>query len=127
VNTQTPGIDAAKEFIDAFNAQDHERLGRALNYPHIRLALGEFKRIESRNDFVDSSRSNESRLRSEGWNHTKMRSIEVIHQGTDKIHLSITNDRCDAEGKVYNSFDTMWVATLQDGHWGIQFRSSFLR
>ena len=127
MKTQSPGINAAREFIDAFNAQDHERLGRALNYPHIRLALGEFKSIESLKDFVDNSRSNEPRLRSEGWDHTKMRSIEVIHQGTDKIHLSITNDRYDADGKVYNSFDTMWVATLQDEHWGIQFRSSFLR
>ena len=32
-------------------------------------------------------------------------------------HVRLANDR----------FDTLWIATLDDGHWGIQFRSSFLR
>ena len=127
MDTQSPGIAAAREFIEAFNAQDHARLGRALNYPHIRLALGEFRSIESLEDFVNGSKSNESRLRSEGWDHTEIRSIKIVHEGIDKIHLSITNDRCNADGEVYNSFDTLWVATLQNEHWGIQFRSSFLR
>lgn len=127
MNTESPGIAAATEFIEAFNAQDHERLGKALNYPHLRLALGEFRRIESFEDFVTNSKSYESRLRSEGWDHTVVRSIEIVHEGIDKIHLSITNDRCRPDGTVYNSFDTFWIATLLDGHWGIQFRSSFLR
>ena len=53
--------------------------------------------------------------------------ISVVHEGPDKVHLSLNYDRCREDGSVYNSFDTLWVATLQDGHWGIQFRSSYLR
>lgn len=31
-----------------------------------------------------------------------------------------------ADGSVYSPFETLWIATLQDGRWGIAFRSSYL-
>jgi len=30
------------------------------------------------------------------------------------------------DGTVYNEFDSLWIVTEQDGHWGVQFRSSYL-
>ena len=59
------GIAAAREFIDAFNAQDHERLAAVLNYPHIRLARN-FTRIENAAEFAQSSRSGKPHLKAEG-------------------------------------------------------------
>ena len=94
------GIAAAQEFIDAFNAQDHERLAAALNYPHIRLARN-FTRIDNA-------------------------AVEAVQVSDDKVHLLMRIDRCREPGEVYNSFDTFWIATRRDGHWGIQFRSSYL-
>ena len=41
--------------------------------------------------------------------------------------MALVMARRDKDGTVYNRFDTFWVATLEDGHWGIRFRSSFLR
>ena len=41
--------------------------------------------------------------------------------------MSLTIHRCHEDGSVYNTFDTLWIATCDDGHWGIQFRSSYLR
>ena len=120
------GIEATKEFIASFNAQDHQRHSRSLNYPHIRLARGVFQHIESAEDFAEQSRRNAPRLRAEGWHHTNIHSIKVIHATEAKVHLALTMDRCHENGEVYNSFDTFWIATLVDGHWGIQFRSSYL-
>lgn len=119
--------EAVKFFIDTFNAQDHAQHAKALNYPHIRLANGRFARLESEQQFAEICAANESRLRSEGWDHTVVRSLEIVHEGDDKVHIAITNDRCRADGTVYKSFETFWIATLMDGHWGIQFRSSYLR
>ena len=31
-----------------------------------------------------------------------------------------------ADGSIYHRFKSLWIATEQDGHWGIQFRSSYL-
>ena len=124
---ESEAIAAARAFIDAFNAQDHEALAATLNYPHVRLANGRFTTTESRDDFVRRGRQVEQLLEAESWHHTVLISIEAVHVGDDKVHLALRIDRCHADGSVYNSFDTLWIATLQDGHWGIQFRSSYLR
>ena len=120
-------IATTRAFIDAFNAQDHERLADTLNYPHIRLANGVFRTIASREDFIEGSRRNRAGLDSEGWDHTVVASLVVVHEGEQKVHLAITNHRCRADDSVYNAFDTLWIVTHQDGHWGVQFRSSYLR
>ena len=100
---------------------------RALNYPHVRLAKGKFARLKSGEQFAKLSAVNEARLRAAGWDHTVVRSLDIVHEGEDKVHIAITNDRCHADGTLYNTFDTLWVATCVDGHGGIQFRSSYLR
>ncbi len=119
-------IATVNAFIETFNSQDHKRHAETLNYPHIRLAGGRFARIETAEEFIEISSRAEARLAEEGWHHTTVTKLEVVHSGADKVHLALTNDRCHADGTVYHSFDTFWIATLQDGKWGIQFRSSFL-
>lgn len=121
------GIAAAQAFIDAFNAQDHERLANTLNYPHYRLGGNDrYYVVEDADRFVEGSRRGEPQLAKEGWHHTVVESIEVVHASSDKVHLAITNVRCREGGTPYRRFETFWIATLQDGHWGIKFRSSFL-
>ena len=119
-------IAAARAFIDAFNAQDHERIAASLNYSHIRHARS-FQRTESAAEFVAMSRRGEGALAKEGWHHSVVDHIEPVQVRPDKVHLAITVARCRADGEVYNTFETFWIATRLDGHWGIQFRSSFLR
>ncbi len=119
-------IAVVNAFIETFNSQDHERHADTLNYPHVRLAGGRFAQIETAEEFTELSRRNEARLTAEGWHHTTVTNLEVVHSGVDKVHLALTNDRCHKDGTVYHSFDTLWIATLLDGKWGIQFRSSFL-
>ena len=116
----------AERFIAAFNAQDHDALAETLNYPHVRLANGRFTTIGTNADFVALSKLGKSQLEAEGWHHTVTTQMVVVHSGPDKVHLALTNDRCHSDGTVYNQFATLWIATLQNGHWGIQFRSSYL-
>lgn len=123
----TEGERVARAFIDAFNAQDHAGVAATLNYPHTRLANGRFMTIASAEEFTGLHERNAPRLEAEGWHHTVVRSFQVVHSGADKVHMSLVIDRCHEDGTVYNQFDTLWIATLQDGHWGIQFRSSYLR
>lgn len=120
-------IAAMHGFIDAFNAQNHEALADTLNYPHIRLANGAFTEIPTREAFIERSRAGKARLTAEGWARTTVAKIVAVHVGSDKVHLAITNERRHADGTVYKRFDTFWIATCVDGHWGIQFRSSYLR
>lgn len=120
------GIEVAEAFVRTFNARDHGRQAETLNYPHIRLANGKYTTIQNAETYIAGARRGEARMEEEGWHHTVVASLEVVHAGKDKVHLALRNDRCRADGSVYLSFDTFWIATLVDGHWGIQFRSSFL-
>jgi len=113
-------------FQDAFNAQDHERLAAALNYPHVRLWSGVFTTIATPEEFAEISRRGQSQLEAEGWHHTDTASMDVVQMGPDKAHVALINHRCHADGSVYHKFDTFWIITNQDGHWGVKFRSSFL-
>ncbi len=125
--TEEDSAKAAVEgFIAAFNAQDHEALADTLNYPHVRLANGRIVTVETQEDFVEMSKRGKSHLAAEGWDHTILLGMTVVHSGSDKVHLALNIDRCHADGSIYNQFETFWIATLQDGHWGIQFRSSYL-
>ena len=117
----------ASAFIRAFNDQDHDKLAETLNYPHIRLAKGYFHTISTKEDFITLSQNSQEALKKEGWDHTVVESMEAVHEGDDKVHLAIKNHRIDKSGEIYNSFETLWIVTLNDGHWGIQFRSSYLR
>jgi len=113
--------------IKAFNEQHHSNLAQTLNYPHIRLAKGYFHTISTKEDFITLSQNSQEALKKEGWDHTVVESMETVHEGDDKVHLAIKNHRIDKSGDIYNSFETLWIVTLDDGHWGIQFRSSYLR
>ncbi len=113
-------------FQDAFNAQDHERLAAALNYPHVRLWSGVFTTIDTPEEFAEVSKRGQSQLEAEGWHHTTTASMDVVQEGPDKAHVALINHRTHADGSVYHKFDTLWIITNQDGHWGVKFRSSFL-
>ncbi len=126
MNEEDSAKAAVEAFIAAFNAQDHDALADTLNYPHVRLANGRFVTVETHEDFVEMSKRGQSHLAAEGWDHTILRNMTVVHSGSDKVHLELNIDRCHADGSIYNQFETLWIATLQDDHWGIQFRSSYL-
>lgn len=118
------GKKAVRAFIDAFNQLDSEAMADAFNFPHIRFASGRFAVFESREAFVRRFDTNKSALETEGWHHTVIESLEVIHEVPDKVHLAVEYTRRCADDSVYSRFNSLWIASLQDAHWGIQFRSS---
>ena len=118
--------EAVFAFQEAFNMVDISGMADACNFPHVRLALGKFTTFKTRDDFMEALAGLKERLEAEGWAHTHMESIEVVHEGQDKVHFAIAQRRRQADGTVYKPFNTFWIITLQDGHWGIQFRSSYL-
>ena len=118
------GKATVRSFIDAFNNLDSSEMANAFNFPHIRLASGKFAVFESREDFVRRFDANKTALKTEGWHHTVIESLEVVHAVSDKVHLAVEYTRRHADDSVYSRFNSLWIATLQNGHWGIQFRSS---
>lgn len=113
-------------YIEAFNVRDAEGMADAFNFPHVRLAKGSFTYIDTREVFVERQAVVTRLLTQEGWDHTVTESLSVVHAGEDKVHLRLEYTRRHADGTPYTRFDTLWIPTLLNGHWGIQFRSSYL-
>ena len=49
----------------------------------------------------------------------------MIHAGADKVHIDTRFVRYRADGSELGAFDSIYVVTREDGHWGVKARSSF--
>jgi hypothetical protein len=59
------------------------------------------------------------------WDHSAWDRREVIHAGADKVHIDTRFTRYRKDGSVIGGFDSIYVVTRENGHWGIKIRSSF--
>ena len=115
---------ALDEFMAKFNARDMEAWAKTLNYPHVRIASGAVRVWETPEEYA--GRDVFSLLTSEyGWDHSVWDKREVVQSGPDKVHFATTFSRYDKDGNKIATFDSLYIVTLRDGHWGTQARSSF--
>jgi hypothetical protein len=118
-------IDAAMKCLDdfmaAFNARDLAAFEATFNFPSVRLASNKLALIEKgyhKPDMFDRGALKE-------WHHSGWNRRDVIHAGADKVHIDTCFTRYRADGSVLGQFDSVYVVTKEDGHWGIKARSSF--
>ncbi len=125
-NSQTDSIPhamrAMDEFIEAFNARDIQSWSESLNYPHVRFASGGVKVWHDQKTFI--AESNLTPLIRSGWDHSHWLSRDVVLSSPDKVHISTTFQRFDKENQPISTYQSLYIVTLVEGHWGIQARSS---
>jgi hypothetical protein len=59
------------------------------------------------------------------WDHSAWERRGVIHAGADKVHVDTRFTRYRKDGSVIGGFDSIYVITREDGHWGVKARSSY--
>jgi hypothetical protein len=59
------------------------------------------------------------------WHHSAWERRALIHAGADKVHIDTRFTRYRADGSVIGAFDSIYVVTCENGHWGVKARSSF--
>ena len=115
---------ALDEFMAAFNARDPEAWAATLNYPHVRFASGTVRVWETKEEFA-AYMDFDAFAERFGWDHSGWDRRDVAQSGKDKVHFATTFSRYDADNKKIATFDSLYVVTKVDGHWGTQARSSF--
>ncbi len=110
-----------EEFMAAFNARDVAAFERTFNFPSVRLASNTLAIIEP--GYHQPGMFAQGAL--EAWHHSAWDRQDVIHAGADKVHFDTRFTRYRADGSVIGSFDSIYVVTCENGHWGIKARSSF--
>ena len=118
--------DAIERYLDGFNKRDAHIMADGFNFPHVRLAKGKFVTIPDAQTFIDAQPRITELLHAEGWDHTTMESLNIVQSGPGKVHVALRMVRRTAAAEPIHEFNTLWVVTDLDGHWGVQFRSSFL-
>lgn len=118
------GMKAMDNFLTTFNSGDPMAWARSLNYPHVRLAGG---KVQIWNTPEEYARDNDVRVLKEkaDWDHTEWDWRKVVQAADDKVHIAVSFSRYTADGKKIVSFESFYIITNVDGHWGAQFRSSF--
>ncbi|MBA4794072.1 hypothetical protein [Phenylobacterium sp.] len=108
-------------FMTAFNARDMEAFAKTFNFPSIRLASNTLRIIEKGDLTLDTFKH----ASLADWDHSAWERRDVIHSGEDKVHVDTRFTRYRKDGSVIGGFDSIYVITCEDGHWGVKARSSF--
>jgi hypothetical protein len=109
------------DFMAAFNARDVAAFEATFNFPSVRLASNTLTVIERghhRPAMFETGPLAE-------WSHSAWERREVVHSGTDKVHFDTRFTRYRRDGSVIGGFNSIYVVTCEDGHWGVKARSSY--
>ncbi len=115
-------MQALNEFMQHFNSRDMEAWAGTLNYPHVRFASGTVTVWDSAEEFADGRTF--ERLSRTGWDHSAWLSREVALVSPGKVHINTVFERFNSDNESIGIFQSLYIVTLVDGHWGTQARSS---
>lgn len=125
-NAEQRAIDGAMAAMDnfmlAFNARDPEAWAASLNYPHVRFASGTVTVWDSAEEFAET-RAFETLPRS-GWDHSHWLTRDVVLVSDNKVHIATEFARFNSDNEVLATYQSLYIITNVDGHWGTQARSS---
>jgi len=123
--TKEESVAAAMQVLDdfmaAFNARDIAAWRGTFNFPSVRLASNTLTIIDA--DYHQPEMFGRGALTE--WDHSAWARREVIHAGADKVHIDTRFVRYRPDGSELGAFDSIYVVTCEDGHWGVKARSSF--
>src|SRR5580700_1032529 len=109
------------DFMTAFNARDIAAWRKTFNFPSVRLASNTLVIIDA--DYHQPDMFGRGALAE--WDHSAWERRAVIHAGDDKVHIDTRFVRYRKDGSVIGGFDSIYVVTCENGHWGVKARSSF--
>ena len=112
------------EFFEALNARHVARLTAACNFPQVRLASGTMTIWRTVGEFEQSGDLAGIPLEGD-WHHSTWKTRHIVQASHDKVHVAVTFTRHRSDGTEIATFKSLYIATKQNGHWGIQIRSSF--
>lgn len=116
-----PAFEVTDDFMRTFNARDPAAWGATLHFPHVRIASGKVRVINSPAELDESF----ERLLATGWDHSAWADRRIVQCGPTKAHMLTTFVRYRKDGSVLSKFDSLYVVEFKNGKWAITARSSF--
>ena len=118
---ETAALAVYWRFFEGTNRRDSKQVTDALNYPHVRIsARGDSNIVQHRR--THAGKMSFDPLLATGWDHTVGMEPEVLHAAPRKVHIKGGWTRYNRDGKPIMTNMVTYIATLADGHWGLQSR-----
>ncbi|MEE2777818.1 MAG: hypothetical protein VYE73_13775 [Acidobacteriota bacterium] len=117
-------LATVEAYLRSFNDRDEVSWAATLNYPHVRVASGGVTTWATADDYVEYFDFDRFAARF-GWHHSAWESIEAVQLAPEAVNVALVFSRFDADDNKLATFNTLYLVTRQDGHWGIRSRSSF--
>ena len=123
-NTQAihSAMSALDEFMEAFNSRDMKAWAATLNYPHVRFASEAVTVWANAEEFERGATFD--RLPRTGWDHSSWLTRDVSLVSSGKVHINTVFQRFNVNNEPIGTYESLYIVTLIDGHWGTQARSS---
>ncbi len=115
-------LAALDEFMRTFNSKDPQAWAASFNYPHIRFASGQLNIWTTPEEFAANSPFDN--LARTGWDHSHWISREVSLLSAEKVHFNTVFQRFNSDNEVIGTYESLYIVTRVNGHWGTQGRSS---
>ena len=123
---ESDSINKAMQVLDSFmysfNARDMNSWSETLNYPHVRIAGGKVTVWDTKEEYSATNVFN--RLTATGWDNSAWLSKDVVLVSKNKVHMSTVFQRYDKDNNPMKKYQSLYVVTNDEGHWGVQARSS---
>ena len=118
----TEALGVLNAFMAALNCGDEAGVNASYNFPHVRLASGKLTVWQRPGDY----KLKDFRARAgDGWAKSQWEERTPIHVGPDKVHLAVEFSRWRKDGSLIGRYKSIYIVTDQNGHRGVQARSSF--
>ena len=115
-------MSALDMFIEAFNSRDMKAWAATLNYPHVRFASEAVTVWMNAEEFERGATFD--RLPRTGWDHSSWLARDVSLVSPGKVHVNTVFQRFNDKNEPIGTYESLYIVTLVDGHWGTQARSS---
>jgi hypothetical protein len=124
--SEAEAAKAIEAFFNAFNAHNGEAHLNTHHFPHVRINdKGRVSIVPNASELLPLNDVLANLTKKEGWHHSTLDCVEVIHASEIKVHFNIRFSRYKADGSKYAVYKSLWIVTKKDNHWGIQARSSY--
>ncbi|MCY3963903.1 MAG: hypothetical protein OXG83_02595 [Acidobacteria bacterium] len=116
-------VAAVERYLEAFNDRDEAAMTAALVFPHVRVGRGGVRVWKTAAEYMEGFDFDGFAERL-GWERSEAESMEAIQVGARGVNVAVRITRYGAGDARIHSFDTVYLVTEKDGHWGIRAGAS---
>lgn len=119
-------IKVLDDFMTSFNRIDATAHLKTYHFPHYRLASGRMTVLEKPSAESEAKVMEQIKaLQAAGWDHSAWTRRRIVHLSESKVHIDTEFARYGKVGSLIGKYESLYILTKENGHWGVKMRSSF--